>query len=522
MGRYIVYWWIVAVSWGYSQNLLDAIRWSQTGFTGTARSMGLGGAVTALGADWGSAAVNPAGLGMFRKGEISITPAIHSITSNLTMLDQNNKSTKTNFNLTSWSFIIANPIYSPEGDGTLKTEGFKSWTFAFGYTNLANHHSRRSAVGFNQQNSVTDWLASISNGNDFNVIANPDNGYYYPYIAWWTYAIDTLAGSSSQYLGVANKANVEQQYYEFTSGKTSDWTIAFAGNWSDKIFVGLGINIRDLRFSYTPRSIKEKDINNVYPDTVFNPANGQYPFEELRLIESLELAGTGINVNFGVLSHVTDFLRIGFGIKSPSYVAVREEYGSRIEHVFADSLWTADIQGNFSYKLVMPFEVYAGAAMLLGKWGMISVDAFYKDPTQMLFDAQEGINVFSDLNESIGRYFQTLYGVRGGAEFRYETFYVRLGGGYQSPLLTPEASIYYDQEGNQKTLNDATIHYSGGIGFRTKDFYVDITFFQQKSQEKYLLYDIKESGYYKNTGQEPVIIHRKTLTSVLMSFGLRF
>ena len=41
---------------------------------GTARVMGMGGAFTSLGADLSSMSINPAGLGMYRRNEFSLTP----------------------------------------------------------------------------------------------------------------------------------------------------------------------------------------------------------------------------------------------------------------------------------------------------------------------------------------------------------------------------------------------------------------------------------------------------------------
>ena len=55
----------------------DVYNMSQTNFGfGTARSMAMAGAFTSLGADMSAMGINPAGLGMYRSNEISITPMI--------------------------------------------------------------------------------------------------------------------------------------------------------------------------------------------------------------------------------------------------------------------------------------------------------------------------------------------------------------------------------------------------------------------------------------------------------------
>ena len=53
----------------------DMVELSQTQFNfGTARAMAMAGAFTSLGADLSSMSINPAGLGMYRHSDISITP----------------------------------------------------------------------------------------------------------------------------------------------------------------------------------------------------------------------------------------------------------------------------------------------------------------------------------------------------------------------------------------------------------------------------------------------------------------
>ena len=55
----------------------DLFTLSQQQFNfGTARSMGMAGAFTSLGADMASMVVNPAGLGMYRRGEVALTPMV--------------------------------------------------------------------------------------------------------------------------------------------------------------------------------------------------------------------------------------------------------------------------------------------------------------------------------------------------------------------------------------------------------------------------------------------------------------
>lgn len=58
----------------YAQNEEDALRYSNVHLLGTARYMGLSGAYGAIGADFSTLSSNPAGIGLYRRSEFSITP----------------------------------------------------------------------------------------------------------------------------------------------------------------------------------------------------------------------------------------------------------------------------------------------------------------------------------------------------------------------------------------------------------------------------------------------------------------
>ena len=60
-----------------AQNEEDVLRFSQLSHLGTVRTMGLCGAYGALGADLASASINPAGIGMYRRSDASISLGIN-------------------------------------------------------------------------------------------------------------------------------------------------------------------------------------------------------------------------------------------------------------------------------------------------------------------------------------------------------------------------------------------------------------------------------------------------------------
>lgn len=66
--------WIVPYTL-FGQNAWDAYRYSHVSYQGSARSLALGNAVTALGGDFTSISMNPAAAGLYHYSEFSFTPA---------------------------------------------------------------------------------------------------------------------------------------------------------------------------------------------------------------------------------------------------------------------------------------------------------------------------------------------------------------------------------------------------------------------------------------------------------------
>ena len=71
----IVLFALAAVS-AKAQTIYDALRFSERDYEGTARSVAMGNAFTALGGDLGSIGINPAGSAVAKHSQFTITPAL--------------------------------------------------------------------------------------------------------------------------------------------------------------------------------------------------------------------------------------------------------------------------------------------------------------------------------------------------------------------------------------------------------------------------------------------------------------
>ena len=170
-----------------AQDLVDALRYSNIQTTGTARAGGMGNAFGALGGDFTSVSINPAGLGLYRSAEFTFTPKLSysSVEGNYmnTIMDDNN-----------YNFAINNVSYVTTIPTMKKSEaGIVSINLGIGYNRLKDFNSHSLAGGDGVTSSFLDNLIENANGDD------PNEGWsdYYEELA--VYNPDTKTGADLMY-----------------------------------------------------------------------------------------------------------------------------------------------------------------------------------------------------------------------------------------------------------------------------------------------------------------------------------
>ena len=89
----------------FAQDETDALRYSQFFLGGTARSVAMGGAFGALGGDFTSLSLNPAGIGVYRSTELSFTPILSVNNTNTNYMGNAREDESIKLNLNSLGFI---------------------------------------------------------------------------------------------------------------------------------------------------------------------------------------------------------------------------------------------------------------------------------------------------------------------------------------------------------------------------------------------------------------------------------
>lgn len=446
-----------------AQNEQDALRYSfiQTG--GTTRSLSMGGAFGAIGGDFSSMAINPAGLGIYRKGEFAFSPVLNSYKTEAYYLDEKSTDSDYKIGINHFGFVI--PLKMNESGS-----GIKGLTFGFGFNKLRDYGQSITMKGVNNKNSLVDEFVYTANHS-------ADWDPFTDGLAWETYLIDydSVAGVYfSDFDGGHYGQN--QRRSVTTLGNLGEYDLSLSANLSDKLFIGATLGIQKASYSETWIH-SESD-----PEDIINF------FESFSFKNSLNTSGTGINFKIGLLAKPLEFLRIGAAIHTPTFFSFSDDFRAAMETTLSDGqpVHKYENTGQFDYKLTTPFRAVGSLALVANKFGLVSIDYEYVDYSAARLNSSD--YDFFDENEAVSQRYKPTSNLRLGAELHLANYFLRGGYAlYGSPYVSGESNA-----GNNLNV------LSAGVGYRDESFYIDLGFASSKWDQLYVLYG-ENSADLKNS-----------------------
>jgi hypothetical protein len=138
--------------------------------------------------------------------------------------------------------------------------------------------------------------------------------------------------------------------------------------------------------------------------------------------------------------------------------------------------------------------------------GVISLDYEYVDYTAMRLRETRGDEPFIEQNEVIRNVYRQTENLKGGVELRLGQFMLR--GGY-AMYGSPFAAGQMNEDAGYTA-------WSGGFGFRERNFYIDLGFVRTMQDMNYLLYE-----QVPGMAMEPAL-GRFTNDRFMVTAGIRF
>ena len=465
-----------------SQEIQDAIRYSQDNLNGTARFRAMGGAFGALGGDLSSVNVNPAGSAVFANNQLTITLSTFNTKNNSNYFGTTTSASDNSFDMNQTGGVFVFKNQNPSGD-------WKKFSMAINYENTNNFDNSVFSAGTNPTNSVANYFVSYANGVPLDVLDNSsygelDHGGQQAYLGYQAFVINPVTNlpNNMQYTSnVTSGGNYHQENSIYANGYNGKLSFNAATSYKDRLYIGINLNSHFTDFT---QSTSFYEYNN-------NPVNTDYTVKNLRFDNNLHTYGTGFSFQIGSIAKVTNEIRLGLAYDSPVWYNLSDEFSQKLVAVSSNiinelppDVVNPNIINYYApYQLDTPGKFTGSFAYIFGKTGLISIDYSIKDYGSTHF-RPENDPYFRDVNNEMSNTLANSGELRIGAEYKIKEWSLR--GGYRF-----EESPYK----NKTTIGDMN-SFSGGLGYNFGVFKMDFSYTnaQRNSQQPFFNQDFTDGA----------------------------
>jgi long-subunit fatty acid transport protein len=459
-----------------SQEITDALRYSQDNTNGTARYRAMSGAFGALGGDLSSLNINPAGSAVFANNQVAFTLNSSNTKNNSDYFGSKTSKSKGSFDLNQAGGVF---VFKNQDTGN----DWKKFSVAINYENANNFDNSTIAFGTNPNNSIDKYFLSYANAdpsrNQLGVeLGTIENSFYdelnfqgqQAFLGAEGYVINPVSSLGTNIEYTSNIPAGGNYYHENTvvsKGNNGKLNFNFATSYQDKLYLGINLNSHFTDFRQTATFYE--DNNNSQTIGLRN----------LEFQNDLYTYGTGFSFQLGAIAKVTDEFRAGLAYESPTWYNLNDElkqtlsttgfgYGNPVIPGLSSATPDSDFTVVYNpYKLQTPGKWTASLAYVFGKKGLISLDYGIKDYSNTKYKP-ESSDFFKRVNSDIDTALASTNDLRLGAEYKIEAWSLRAGYRYeQSPYK------------NKTTVGDLT-GYSGGLGYNWGATKLDLAYSQTK------------------------------------------
>lgn len=469
-----------------AQETYENANLTSTDLNGTARYVGMGGAMEALGADVSTIGSNPAGIGLFRRSQLSVSGGL---------LMQSNGKEYGDGKKTNASFDQIGFVY------TTRASRGSNLNFGFNYTKGKNFDFLLNASGKlgngsqNNQSYLKHVLGSENYGG-FDVRKKDDAyiGFASPqanFVSWTWNQLDylyfntllpdaTTAGKFNNYLADS------YTFDKASTGYVGNYDFNISGSIQDQFYLGLTFGLKDVHY----------DSESRYNERLSNGIG------DVSVLDIRRITGTGFDITAGIIVRpiASSPFRIGAYVKTPTWYDLTTSNVTRIDrntNTGGKNDWE-EVPNSYDYKLWTPWKFGLSLGHTVGNYLALGLTYEFEDHSTL----DSRINDGGYYNDYYGTYYETssadksmnkhtkqaLKGVstlKMGAEYKpTSNLALRLGYNYISPKYNKDAqkdpTIVSPGSAYSSSTDfvnwDSTNRFTFGIGYQINKFNVDLAY----------------------------------------------
>lgn len=523
----------------HAQTSYEAVALLDTDLSGTARYVGMGGAMSALGADMSTMSTNPAGTALYRSWDVAFSFGGNGVQQQTASNSAHSRLFSSYGSFDNAGVVIAN---KKSNEGILRFVNF-----GFNYRNVKRYGGKMGMTanlgGRFSQTEQMAWQAWENIGwLDYTYFdpSSDHNLYDYNYFRNSGYGWLTLLGAYADLMGIypvkdadgnikTDEAGYVMEDYWYTGSNSCNYTEVLSGG-IDAYDFNLSLNFADIVYlgaTFTKYSVK-RNLESTYSED-FN--GGSYTLQNF-----YRTTGSGYDLKLGVIVRpfVESSFRLGASVSTPTVYTLRD-YNSAIisSHFLANNGgWELDTFSDDAfggecftdYTMIAPMKVNISLGGTIGRSLALGAEYEYTDYATTKLYYSDGVEN-RVMNEHTNSNFVGQHTLRFGAEKSFGTFYTRLGYNYQTGGYANDAWKMIPFNSVQTNTAYANIrstqNLTCGIGFRGDTFYADLA----------LLYSMQKSDFYpfvdilndvEIAGQLQATALSRNLIKGMLTIGMRF
>lgn len=499
-----------------AQTVYDGATITDKELNGTARFVGMGGAMGALGGDISTIGTNPAGIGVFRSNDVMTTFGLSAYSTDNKTYDGNYTLDKTRADFDNIGFVYSTKIGN--------TTALRYVNFGFNYHRAKSFYRNMRFSGPLGTNSQTYQMASQADGisNWGNNPFDDNNIGWLSAIGWQGYVIDPAEDNS--YLGMYDNGigslSVEER------GGLDQYDINVALNINERVYLGLTIGAYDLNYKKT----------TYYTENYTGVNDG----EGYDLCSWNKIVGAGIDIKLGAIIRPFEDspFRFGLAVHTPTFydldyktraMITSDVYDPADDKVYNTVVKTSDALstgGNMvrGFQLQTPWLFNFSLGSTIGSSFAFGAEYEFQDYSSMKFTDPDGYDDDFDFENSTRSMAKSVSTFRVGMEYKLlPEFAVRAGYNYRSAIFKDNAykdlpyySIQTDTDyANTQDRNTVTF----GVGYRGKSFYADLAYKYDTCKSELFPF-VNIDGNTINPGKATSVTNSRH--QAMMTLGFRF
>ena len=467
----------------FAQDTYQSATIADNDLNGTARYVGMGGAMEALGADISTIGSNPAGIGLFRKSQAALSFGLQSsVGNNADMLDAS---------ATKMSFDQIGAIISVK----MNYDSYLNFGF--------NYHKSKN---FNQLMDAANSL-NLASQNKLSFIKDElgvFGEYNYSQVDYlYDYALNGI---------VDDKGEMKEHFYDYYNadgfvkqqvqeGYIGDYDFNVSGNIQNRLYLGLTVGIKDVNYS----------SSSLYSEALL-AVDDKTHLGTVDLLDSRIISGSGVNIKFGAIVRPieTSAFRVGAYVHTPTWYSLTTSNHTILYNNLPKEYGNYDSVDNsesLKFRLNTPWLFGLSVGHTIGQTVALGATYEYSDYDNLdnrVIDGEyydyyydtyhETSSSDYQMNKNTKKSLNGVHTVKLGAEMKVTPeLALRVGYNYVSPKYSTEGFLdgtiesqgTYYASATDYTNWKATNRVTAGVGYAKGNFFADIAYKYSQTDGEY-------------------------------------